>query len=73
MITGSQLAKIQFEEETFLTPSRKDLKLRAYTQTELIEFMANIHNQMWKTTGKKKRVMLQLIIEDLSVIYKMTV
>lgn len=73
MITGSQLAKIKYEDEIFFTPSQKDLKLKAYTQTELTEFIENISNLMWKTTGKKKRVMLKLIIEDLTVLYKMTV
>lgn len=68
MVKGSDNERINFEDDKFLTKSHADLKLKHYSQDELVQFINNITLVKLRTRNNNKRLILNKILNDLSLL-----
>ena len=73
MVKGSETSRINFEKETFLTRSREDFKLKAYTQSELLEYIKNVTLVKLRTRNVNKKMQLNKIIDSFAILLRMTI
>lgn len=59
---------INFEVDNFLTKSQGDFKLKLYSQDELVQFINNITLVKLRTRNNNKRLILNKILNDLSLL-----
>jgi hypothetical protein len=59
------LPTLNFESPSFLTRSESDLKLKPYTQEEVLTMIVNVRLKMNKIRRRKKRVVLTNLMNDL--------
>jgi hypothetical protein len=59
------LPTLQYESPSFLTRSESDLKLKPYTQRDVLTMITNIRVTQNRTRNRRKKLILDGLMNDL--------